>query len=126
MPTTKGFVTVPTVTEPEGCITVPAALIRHARVVAFRVRGDELSGDDIRDGDYLLVDPGQRISAGGLAVVRDGERAVIKRAHRDMGPFRPDGPVFIGKVIGSVRLLADPPPRAMDRTAHRSIPDMIP
>jgi repressor LexA len=105
--------------EPTGFIKVPAAYTTDG-MIAFPVRGDCMSGDDIRDGDYVLVDPAEPVTDGDIAVVKvKGYRTMVKRLYRHGAAYRlmpsnPDYPplivtaedtlVIVGKVLGRVRL----------------------
>jgi SOS-response transcriptional repressor LexA len=103
---------------PRGTIDVPAEFASHAVVWAFRVAGECLAADGIHDGDYVLVDPGEPVADGDIAVIRyRGHQPVVKHLYRHGEGFRlvsslpaviltaDDDPVVIGRVIGSVRCL---------------------
>ena len=106
---------------PTGSIDVPAEFASHDTVAAFRVRGECLADDGIHDGDYVLVDPGELIADGDIAVVKcRGYQPVVKHLYRHGEGFRlvsslptviltaDDDPVVIGKVTGRVRYLEGP------------------
>jgi SOS-response transcriptional repressor LexA len=53
-----------------GFIHIPEEVAdRHPKVYAHRVRGDSMTGDDISDGDYVLVDPDIEPGDGDIAIV---------------------------------------------------------
>ncbi len=86
----------------------------------LRVQGDSMIGDQIRDGDYVLVRPQPVVDDGEIAVVAlDGE-VTVKRFYRDHGgvklvPSHPDmepllvhegaGLRIIGRVVAVFRFL---------------------
>ena len=52
-----------------GFLTVPARYAERKNVYALKVQGDSMIGDDIRDGDYIIVVAQQQIPESGEIVV---------------------------------------------------------
>jgi SOS-response transcriptional repressor LexA len=108
---------------------VPSDLVRGRRVVAVKVQGTSMEEDDIRDGDYVIIDRDLAWKDKDIVVIRvDGRgdaqtsEALVKRirlrpdgtlihlesSDRKLRPeiIRPeDNPVVEGKVIGVFRSL---------------------
>lgn len=62
--------TMPVRPEPTGSILIPEEIgARYPNVYAVQVSGDSMTGDDIHDGDYVLVDPAAQAHDGDIAVV---------------------------------------------------------
>lgn len=53
--------------------------IHRDDVFMMRVWGDSMSGDDLHNGDHLIVDPNARFGDGDMVVVRDEESDRVKR-----------------------------------------------
>lgn len=104
--------------EPE---PVPSNLAGN-EVIVVLVTGESMAGDDIHDGNYLVVDPRQNIAADEIAVfekegVGQRERFVkrvstgeLEAHYRSSSPGHPEGTVteadnsrLIGKVIAVIR-----------------------
>jgi peptidase S24-like protein len=64
------------------------ALWNGRRVLALRVRGTVMADESLRDGDYLIVEPGEPARDGQTAVVDLDGRVTVKRIFRE-----PDGRV---------------------------------
>jgi hypothetical protein len=64
------------------------ALWNGRRVLALRVRGAVMADESIRDGDYLIIEPGEPARDGQTAVVDLDGRVTVKRIFRE-----PDGRV---------------------------------
>jgi repressor LexA len=106
--------------EADGAVEVPEAMLRRGEHVAFRVRGDSMIEDGIRDGDLLVVQrrPDAEVGQTVVALV-DGE-ATVKRYYRsgDKVELRPANERFTpllvdpsslhleGVVVGLVRTFA--------------------
>jgi SOS-response transcriptional repressor LexA len=105
-----------------GSLWVPERYARDTTVFTVRVEGDSMTGDGLRDGDYVIVDPGKDERDGDIVVVvighHDDERAVVKRMFHEgtairlessnpdyppatLGPD--DHPRVAGKVTGVFR-----------------------
>jgi SOS-response transcriptional repressor LexA len=101
---------------------LPAGYTRQADIVAVKVQGDSMIGDDLRDGDYIILARGQDVKDGDMAVVRKGgendTEALVKRVYYEeealrlesskpgQGPMRigrDENPHIDGKVIGMFR-----------------------
>ena len=53
-------------------VWIPEGYARRDSVFSVQVDGDSMSGDDIHEGDFVIVDPNQRPDDGDIAVVRTG------------------------------------------------------
>jgi SOS-response transcriptional repressor LexA len=103
-------------------VPLPAGYARRPHIVAVEVRGDSMSGDDLREGDYVIVDRDQEVLDGDMAVVRKGgpddTEALVKRLWYEGSGYRlisskpgldpiilgpADDPHIEGKVIGMFR-----------------------
>jgi SOS-response transcriptional repressor LexA len=54
----------------EGAIAIPESFIPRAGMFICTVSGDSMTGDGIRDGDALLIDPHEPVEPGDIAAVR--------------------------------------------------------
>jgi len=72
----------------EDSLDVPESLWHGRKVFALRVRGQSMIDAGIRDGDYLIVEPGEPARDGQTAVVDLDGRITVKRIFRE-----PDGRV---------------------------------
>jgi repressor LexA len=71
-------------------ISVPVDMVRdHANSYVLRVRGDSMIDEQIRDGDYVVVER-RDVADDGETVVAliDGSEATLKRLHRDASMIR--------------------------------------
>jgi SOS-response transcriptional repressor LexA len=105
-------------------VPLPLEYARRDNVFAVKVRGDSMTGDGVLDGDYVIVDPGQKAEDRDMVVVRiggpDDSQAVVKRLRlgpdgtplrlESSNPGNPpislkpkDDPYIEGKVIGIFR-----------------------
>jgi SOS-response transcriptional repressor LexA len=73
---------------PTGIVYIPAEFVPHDRMKAFPVQGECLAGDDIHDGDVVLVDPDEPVTGGDIAVVRSRRGGVAQREPAPV-PVRP-------------------------------------
>jgi SOS-response transcriptional repressor LexA len=108
--------------EDSGHVPLPEGFARRPGIVAVQVRGDSMSGDDLREGDYVIVDRGQEVLDGNIAVIQrggpDDTEALVKRLWHEGNGYRlvsskpgqgpmtlgpADDPVIVGKVIGMFR-----------------------
>ena len=53
-------------------VWIPEGYARRDGVFSVQVDGDSMSGNDIHEGDFVIVDPNQRPEDGDIAVVRTG------------------------------------------------------
>ena len=53
-----------------GTIAIPETFIPRDGMFACTVSGDSMTGDGIRDGDALLIDPHEPVEQGDIAAVR--------------------------------------------------------
>ena len=101
-------------------MTVPEDfLVRNGRHYVLRVKGDSMIDEQIRDGDYIIVNSRQTALNGEMVVALvDGDSATVKKFYREndgrvrlqpanptMGPmyFRPNDVTVQGIVIGVIR-----------------------
>lgn len=55
------------------------------RLFALKVCGDSLSGDDIQDGDLVIVEPGAALVSGKIYIVKIGSEFVARHLHLEDG-----------------------------------------
>ena len=107
--------------EGEQTLLVPADLVRSpGSTYALRVRGNSMIDEQIRDGDYVIVEQRDRAENGELVIaLLDGEKATLKKLYRDNGrirlqPANPEIPPIVlkdgdlrlqGVVVGVIRKL---------------------
>jgi repressor LexA len=107
--------------EGDQTLVVPSDLVRpRAETFALRVRGSSMIDEQIRDGDYVIVEKRERADNGEMVIALiDGERATLKTLYREAGrvrlqPANPDmAPIILkegdlrlqGVVVGVVRKL---------------------
>jgi repressor LexA len=99
-------------------IAVPEDMIGRSTTFVLEVRGDSMIDEQIRDGDYVIVEERQRAQNGEMVIAlidgdettlkkfyRQGERVRLQPANPDMAPIVMDGTrVRIqGVVIGVLR-----------------------
>ncbi|HEX5872739.1 MAG TPA: transcriptional repressor LexA, partial [Longimicrobium sp.] len=71
------------ITEQE-TITVPHDMVRRGNNYVLRVRGDSMIDEQIRDGDYIIVNSRQTAENGEMVVALvDGESATVKKFYRE-------------------------------------------
>lgn len=76
-----GMGTVPA-GEEAGSVWVPPRYARGDNVITVEVKGDSMTGDGLRDGNYVVVDPSQEERNGDIVVALVGQGradAVVKR-----------------------------------------------
>lgn len=68
-------------------ITVPADMVAgRGRTFVLRIQGESMTGEQIRDGDYVIIEERQTARDGETVVALiDGSEATLKRFYRD-GP----------------------------------------
>ena len=65
-------------------ITVPHDMVRRGDNYVLRVRGDSMIDEQIRDGDYIIVNSRQTAENGEMVVALvDGESATVKKFYRE-------------------------------------------
>lgn len=73
--------------EADEYIVLPTRNVRHPGTYLVRVEGDSMSGDDLREGDHVVVDPGAPWGDGDMVVVLDQGEALVKRIYREGGSY---------------------------------------
>lgn len=107
--------------ESDETLVVPRFLVPpRARAYALRVVGSSMIDEQICDGDYVIVEARERAENGEVVIaLLDGERATVKKLHREHGrvrlqPANPDvSPIILedgdlrvrGVVVGVMRNL---------------------
>ena len=105
-----------------GPVWVPPRYAGSGEAFTVRVQGDSMTGDDLRDGDYVIVDPTEEEEDGDIVVVLKGNQddieALVKRVWYEgktirlesSNPHYPpvtlgpeDNPQIAGKVTGIFR-----------------------
>jgi repressor LexA len=67
-------------------IAVPHDMIRRGNNYVLRVRGESMIDEQIRDGDYIIVNSRQTAENGEMVVALvDGESATVKKFYREPG-----------------------------------------
>lgn len=104
--------------ENEECICVPEDMIGRNRTYVLKVRGESMIEEQIRDGDYVIVDEREQAENGETVVALvDGESVTLKKYYRENGHvrlqpanssmepmiFTPDRVAIQGVVIGLLR-----------------------
>ena len=83
--------------EIEERISVPEFLVSGSRAYVLRVQGDSMREEQIRDGDYVVVED-RPVPENGETVVAllHGEEVTLKKFHRERGKVRlsPANPAF--------------------------------
>ena len=71
--------------EGDQTLVVPSDLVRpRAETFALRVRGSSMIDEQIRDGDYVIVEKRDRADNGEMVIALiDGERATLKTLYRE-------------------------------------------
>ena len=70
-------------------LSVPAFLVRRGKSYVLRVAGDSMIDEQIRDGDYVVVEDRQEASDGETVVaLLEGGEATLKRIYREKGGVR--------------------------------------
>jgi repressor LexA len=67
-------------------ISIPEDMLGRGETYVLQVRGDSMIDEQIRDGDYVIVD-GRRTARDGEMVIAllDSERATLKKLYREKG-----------------------------------------
>jgi SOS-response transcriptional repressor LexA len=115
-------------TSEDDFVSIPPQNVLRSNVIAVRVDGDSMIGDDLRAGDYAIVDKGGEFRDGIIAVVRIGDseyaEMTVKHVWREgdglrlegSNPDQPDRPRMVhadenpfieGTVIGVFRPLGE-------------------
>jgi repressor LexA len=70
--------------EQQETVTVPHDLVRSGRNYVLRVRGDSMIDEQIRDGDYIIVNSRQTAENGEMVVALvGGDSATVKKLFRE-------------------------------------------
>ena len=70
-------------------VSIPRDMIGRDRTFALRVKGDSMVNDQIRDGDYIIVESRQTATNGQTVVALiDGSDATVKRFYKDKNKIR--------------------------------------
>lgn len=70
-------------------ITVPHDMVRRGNNYVLRVRGESMIDEQIRDGDYIIVNSRQTAENGEMVVALvDGEAATVKKYYREGAQVR--------------------------------------
>jgi repressor LexA len=73
------------VTEQE-TITVPHDMVRRGNNYVLRVKGESMIDEQIRDGDYIIVNSRQTADNGEMVVALvDGDSATVKKFYKEAG-----------------------------------------
>ncbi|HEU0055144.1 MAG TPA: transcriptional repressor LexA, partial [Longimicrobium sp.] len=72
--------------QPEEMLTVPHDMVRRGNNYVLRVKGDSMIDEQIRDGDYIIVNSRNTAENGEMVVALvDGESATVKKFYREPG-----------------------------------------
>jgi len=70
-------------------IAVPEDMVGKGRTFVLEVRGDSMIDEQIRDGDFVIVEDRSRVREGELVVALiDGEEATLKKFYREGARIR--------------------------------------
>jgi repressor LexA len=70
-------------------VTVPHDMLRAGQNFVLRVRGDSMVDEQIRDGDYIVVNSRQSAENGEMVVALvHGDSATVKKYYRERGRIR--------------------------------------
>jgi repressor LexA len=78
-------------------VAIPPDMLGRTRTFALRVRGDSMIDEQIRDGDYLIVESRQTAENGQTVVALvDGNDTTVKRFYREASQVRlePANPAY--------------------------------
>jgi SOS-response transcriptional repressor LexA len=90
---------------------IPAIMLPHDDMTMCEITGDGMTGDGIRHGDHVLVDPRLPVNDGDIAIVHLPGRCLIKHVHRTPNGYRLEAsalgnpPVIVGaeaEIFGEV------------------------
>lgn len=104
-------------TDPNAAMTVPSNFVSgKKRVYVLQVRGESMIEEQIRDGDYVVVEQGENARNGEIVVaLLDNGMATLKRFFKEATRIRLEpanskmSPIFVrnvkiqGKVVGLIR-----------------------
>lgn len=104
-------------TDPNAAMTVPTNFVSgKKRVYVLQVRGESMIEEQIRDGDYVVVEQGEEARNGEIVVaLLDNGMATLKRFFKEATRIRLEpanskmSPIFVrnvkiqGKVVGLIR-----------------------
>ena len=75
--------------EHEEAVTVPPDMIRSGNNYVLRIKGESMIDEQIRDGDYIVVNSCQTAENGEMVVALvDGEAATVKKYYREGAQVR--------------------------------------
>ncbi len=66
-------------------LAVPDDLVRGGNTFVLRVKGDSMIDEQIRDGDFILVQPRSTAENGETVVALVGGEATVKKFYRENG-----------------------------------------
>ena len=70
-------------------IAVPEDMVGKGRTFVLEVRGESMIDEQIRDGDYVIVEDRTRVRDGEMVIALiDGEEATLKKYYRENGKVR--------------------------------------
>ena len=70
-------------------LTVPAFMVRHEGTYVLKVSGDSMIDEQIRDGDYIVVEERKEAADGETVVaLLEGGEVTLKRIYRERGKVR--------------------------------------
>lgn len=73
----------------EGTLTVDKTLAGQRNgIFALRVKGDSMIDADIKDGDYIVIQPQPEVPQGEIAVVLIDNEATVKRVYKENDKLR--------------------------------------
>ncbi len=75
--------------EEQESVSVPHDMLRPGNNYVLRVRGDSMVEEQIRDGDFIVVNSRQTAENGEMVVALvDGDSATVKKFYREKGHIR--------------------------------------
>lgn len=104
-------------TDPNASMAVPSTFVsQKKRVYVLQVRGESMIDEQIRDGDYVIIEQGDTANNGEIVVaLLDNGMATLKRFFKEATRIRLEpanakmSPIFVknvriqGKVVGLIR-----------------------
>lgn len=104
-------------TDPNATMTIPSPFVSGTkRVYVLQVRGESMIEEQIRDGDYVVIEQGESANNGEIVVaLLDNGMATLKRYFKESTRIRLEpanakmSPIFVknvriqGKVVGLIR-----------------------
>lgn len=88
-------------------VSIPPNLLGRGHTFALRVRGNSMIGEQIREGDFIVVEPRQTAENGQTVVALvDGSEATVKRFYQERNQVRlePANPEFEPIVVPADRV----------------------